>query len=128
MINNIVVVGRLTQDPQFYSRETVDYATLCLAVDRPYKRKPEQQNCDFLYCKAFGNHAKNIHQYLLKGALVGIIGHMRSSKYEKDGQMHYGTEIIIETIKFMSPKEKHHQNQNVELYDKETADLIFSLN
>lgn len=128
MINNIVVVGRLTKDPQFYNKKDTSYVSLCLAIDRPYKNKAKQQNCDFLYCKAFGVNAKNIHQYLSKGALVGITGHMQSSKYEKDGQMHYVTEIIIETIKFMSSNGKLHQNQIIEPYDKDSTDLTFSLN
>ena len=128
MINNIVVVGRLTKDPQLFSKDETDYVSLCLAIDRPSKRNEQQQNCDFLFCKAFGNNAKNIHRYLSKGALVGVTGHMRSSKYEKEGQMHFVTEIIIDTIKFMSSKVKQQQNQLIEPCDQDATDLTFSLN
>lgn len=104
MINHIVVVGRLTRDPKIYSNQGKHLATFSLAVDRHYKYKTEHQACDYLNCKALGTRALNVKQYLSQGALVAIIGHLQSSKYDKVGQTHFITEILVETIKFLSPK------------------------
>ena len=54
MINNIVIVGRLTKDPQIYEKEGKKLATFCVAVNRSYKDKDQNTICDYLYCKAFG--------------------------------------------------------------------------
>ncbi|WP_436855792.1 single-stranded DNA-binding protein [Staphylococcus caeli] len=106
MINNIVIVGRLTKDPKIFEKEGNKRATFCVAVTRNYKDKDQNPICDYLFCKAFGKMASNIEQYINKGSLVGITGQMQSRKYEKEGQTHFVSEINIETIKFMSPRNK----------------------
>lgn len=106
MINNIVIVGRLTKDPKIYEKEGNKLATMCVAITRNYRDKDQNTICDFLYCKAVDKIANNIELYLTKGSLVGITGQMQSRKYEKEGQMHYVSELFIETIKFMSPRNK----------------------
>ncbi|MCG7340021.1 single-stranded DNA-binding protein [Staphylococcus sp. ACRSN] len=104
MINNIVIVGRLTKDPQIYEKEGRKLATFCVAVNRNYKDKEQNTICDYLYCKAFGKLATNIERYTNQGSLVGITGQMQSSKYSKEGQTHFVSEIFVETIKFMSKR------------------------
>ncbi|PHK49122.1 single-stranded DNA-binding protein [Staphylococcus edaphicus] len=106
MINNIVIVGRLTKDPKIYDKEGKKLATFCVAVTRNYKDKNQNTICDYLFCKAFGKIATNIELYINQGSLVGITGQMQSHKYVKEGQTHFVSEILIETIKFMSPRTK----------------------
>lgn len=74
MINNIVIVGRLTKDPKIYEKEGNKLATMCVAITRNYKDKDQNTICDYLYCKAVGKIANNIELYLNKGSLVGITG------------------------------------------------------
>lgn len=114
MINNIVIVGRLTKDPKIYEKEGKKLATFCVAVNRNYKDKDQNTVCDYLYCKAFGKIADNIEKYINQGSLVGITGQMQSRKFEKEGQMHFVSELYIETIKFMSPRTK---NETDELFE-----------
>ncbi|MEX5833912.1 single-stranded DNA-binding protein [Staphylococcus saprophyticus] len=106
MINNIVIVGRLTKDPKIYDKEEKKLATFFVAVSRNYKDKNQTPVCDYLFCKAFGKMATNIEKYTKQGSLVGITGQMQSHKYEKEGQTHFVSEILIESIKFMSPQNK----------------------
>ena len=70
--------------------------------------------CDYLFCKAFGKIANNVEKYINQGSLVGITGQMQSRKFEKEGQMHFVSEVFIETIKFMSPRSK---NEDEALFD-----------
>ncbi|MCY1565424.1 single-stranded DNA-binding protein [Staphylococcus pettenkoferi] len=102
MLNNITVVGRLTKHPEIYDKEGRKRATFTVAVERNYRDKNNQPIVDFLFCKAFGKLAENIEHYLKQGSLVGITGQLHSSKYDKEGQTHFISEINIEYIKFMS--------------------------
>src|SRR5699024_1268208 len=119
MINNIVIVGRLTKDPKMYEKEGKKLATFCVAVNRNYKDKDQNTLCDYLYCKAFGKIAENIEKYVKQGALVGITGQMQSRKFEKEGQMHFVSELYTETIKFMSPRIKNETNEVFEPFPLE---------
>lgn len=114
MINNIVIVGRLTKDPQIYEKEGKKLATFCVAVNRSYKDKDQNTICDYLYCKAFGKLAHNIEHYINQGSLVGVTGKLQSSKYEKEGQTHFVSEIFVESIKFMS---KRATKESTSLYE-----------
>ncbi|MCU5746562.1 single-stranded DNA-binding protein [Staphylococcus sp. SQ8-PEA] len=104
MINNMTIVGRLTRDPHIYDKEGVKRATFTVAVERRYRDKAKEKVVDYIYCKAFGKLATNIEKYLTQGSLVGITGQLHSSKYEKEGQTHFVTELNIEYIRFMSPR------------------------
>ena len=109
MLNKIVIVGRMTKDAQIYEKEDNKIATFCVATERNYKDDNNEISTDYLLCKAFGKTATNIEKYTSQGTLVGITGQMRSRKYEKEGQTHFVTELYVETIKFMSPKNKNNE-------------------
>ena len=109
MLNKIVIVGRMTKDAQIYEKEDNKIATFCVATERNYKDDNNEISSDYLLCKAFGKTATNIEKYTSQGTLVGITGQMRSRKYEKEGQTHFVTELYVETIKFMSPKNKNNE-------------------
>lgn len=51
MINNIVIVGRLTKDPKIYEKEEKKLATFCVAVNRNYKDKDQNTVCDYYIVK-----------------------------------------------------------------------------
>lgn len=114
MINNIVIVGRLTKDPQIYEKEGKKLATFCVAVNRNYKDKDQNTICDYLYCKAFGKLANNVERFTNQGSLVGVTGQLQSSKYEKEGQTHFVCEIFVESIKFMSKRYTKESTTNCE--------------
>ena len=107
MLNKIVIVGRMTKDAQIYEKEDNKIATFCVATD-------------YLLCKAFGKTATNIEKYTSQGTLVGITGQMRSRKYEKEGQTHFVTELYVETIKFMSPKNKNNETPSDNQFENNT--------
>ena len=117
MLNKIVIVGRMTKDAQIYEKEDNKIATFCVATERNYK---DEISSDYLLCKAFGKTATNIEKYTSQGTLVGITGQMRSRKYEKEGQTHFVTELYVETIKFMSPKNKNNETPSDNQFENNT--------
>lgn len=120
MLNKIVIVGRMTKDAQIYEKEDNKIATFCVATERNYKDDNNEISTDYLLCKAFGKTATNIEKYTSQGTLVGITGQMRSRKYEKEGQTHFVTELYVETIKFMSPKNKNNETPSDNQFENNT--------
>lgn len=120
MLNKIVIVGRMTKDAQIYEKEDNKIATFCVATERNYKDDNNEISSDYLLCKAFGKTATNIERYTSQGTLVGITGQMRSRKYEKEGQTHFVTELYVETIKFMSPKNKNNETPSDNQFENNT--------
>ena len=120
MLNKIVIVGRMTKDAQIYEKEDNKIATFCVATERNYKDDNNEISTDYLLCKAFGKTATNIEKYTSQGTLVGITGQMRSRKYEKEGQTHFVTELYVETIKFMSPKNKKNETPSDNQFENNT--------
>ncbi|MGW9969817.1 single-stranded DNA-binding protein [Staphylococcus epidermidis] len=120
MLNKIVIVGRMTKDAQIYEMEDNKIATFCVATERNYKDDINEISTDYLLCKAFGKTATNIEKYTSQGTLVGITGQMRSRKYEKEGQTHFVTELYVETIKFMSPKNKNNETPSDNQFENNT--------
>lgn len=116
MINKIVIVGRLTKQPQIIAKEESDIVYFTVATERNYNYQGKnQQSVDYINCKAFGKTARNIASYTTKGTLVGITGYMHSYKYEKDQQTHFGMELVVETIKFIStPNDAAHNHSIME--------------
>ncbi|EGQ4287109.1 single-stranded DNA-binding protein, partial [Staphylococcus pseudintermedius] len=95
MINRVVLVGRLTKNPEL--RHTQSGTSVCsftLAVNRTFTNAQGEREADFINCIAFKKTAENIINYLSKGSLAGIDGRIQSRSYEnKEGQRVYVTEV-----------------------------------
>ena len=75
IINNVVLVGRLTRDPELrYTPSNVAVATFSLAVNRNFKNQAGNREADFISCIMWRQQAENFANWLKKGALVGITG------------------------------------------------------
>ena len=117
MLNRVVLVGRLTRDPEMrVSQSNIAVTSFNLAVNRPFTSKNGEQNADFINCVTFRKQAENVNQYVKKGSLVGIDGRIQTRNYEnKDGQRVYVTEVVCESVQFLEPKSSNNgssgQNQ-----------------
>ncbi|REA68854.1 single-stranded DNA-binding protein, partial [Staphylococcus pseudintermedius] len=79
MLNRVVLVGRLTKDPESRTTQSgVEVATFTLAVNRNYKNKNGEQQADFINCIVFRKQAENVNNYLNKGNLAGVDGRLQS--------------------------------------------------
>jgi single-strand DNA-binding protein len=106
MFNKVILIGRLTKDPEL--RKTTNgniNTTFTLAVNRNYKTKEGEQEADYIGCSAWNKLADTISKYCTKGMLVAIEGRLQIRNYEKEGTKRYLTEILVENIQFLSKSE-----------------------
>jgi single-strand DNA-binding protein len=111
MLNRVVLVGRLTKDPELrYTPSGVANATFTLAVNRPFSNQQGEREADFLNIVIWRKQAENVANFLKKGSLAGVDGRVQSRSYEgSDGKRVYVTEIIAESVQFLEPKGQSNQ-------------------
>lgn len=112
MMNRVVLVGRLTKDPDLrYTPNGVPVATFTLAVNRPFKTNGEQE-ADFINCTVWRKPAENVANFLKKGSLAGVDGRIQTRNYEgQDGKRVYVTEVQAESVQFLEPKGEKRQQE-----------------
>lgn len=105
MINNSVLVGRLTRDPELrYTASGVAVARFTLAVDRPFTGQDGKRGTDFIPCVVWRKQAENVANYLKKGSMAGVTGRIQVESYEKDGTRFYSTDVVADTVRFLDSK------------------------
>lgn len=106
MINRVVLVGRLTKDPEYrVTPAGVQVANFTLAANRTFKNAKGEQETDFLNCVVFRKPAENVNNYLKKGSLAGVEGRLQSRSYENnEGKRVYVTEVVCDSVQFLEPK------------------------
>lgn len=106
MINRVVLVGRLTKDPELrYTPSGVAVATFTLAVNRAYTNQQGDREADFINCVIWRRPAENVANFLKKGSLAGVEGRIQTRNYEgQDGKRVYVTEIQADSVQFLEPK------------------------
>ena len=114
MLNRVVLVGRLTKDPEFRTTQIgVDVATFTLAVNHNFKDKNGEQQADFINCVVFRKQAENVNNYLNKGSLAGVDGRLQSRSYENnEGRRVFVTEVVCDSVQFLEPKNTQSSNNN----------------
>ncbi|SFO11545.1 single-stranded DNA-binding protein [Proteiniclasticum ruminis] len=102
-MNKVVLIGRLTKDPElkYTPGSGTAVTTITLAVDRRFS-KDNQREADFIPVVIWGKSAESTAQYMSKGKLMGVSGRIQTRSYEaKDGGRRYVTEVVAEEIKFL---------------------------
>ena len=103
-MNRIIIMGRLTADPDIRIGNGVEVARFTLAVDRRYKREG-QPSADFFRCVAFGKLSNTINQYVFKGSKIAIQGEMQQNDWtDKEGKKHYDWQVIVAEMDFCESK------------------------
>jgi single-strand DNA-binding protein len=105
-VNNVILIGRLTKDSELrYSTSGVAVCNFTLAVDRDYKNKNGEREADFIPVVVYRQLAELCANYLSKGKQCAVNGRMQTRSYDaKDGSKRYVTEVIADSVKFLSPK------------------------
>lgn len=113
MLNRIVLIGRLTKDPELrYTQSGKAVCTFTLAVDRPYLANNGNREADFINIVVWNKTAENCAQYLAKGKLAAVDGRLQIRSYDgQDGQRRYVTEVIADNVRFLSPKSEGSQQE-----------------
>jgi single-strand DNA-binding protein len=106
MMNRVVLVGRLTKDPELrYTPNGVAVASFTLAVNRSFTNQQGEREADFINCVVWRRPAENVANFLKKGSLAGVDGRVQTRSYEgQDGKRVYVTEVMAESVQFLEPK------------------------
>jgi len=106
LINRVVLVGRLTKDPELrYTPNGVPVTRFTVAVNRTFTNQQGEREADFISCVAWRKQAENLANYMRKGSLVGIDGRIQTSSFEgQDGKRVYMTEVVADSVQFLEPR------------------------
>ncbi|RSL28715.1 single-stranded DNA-binding protein, partial [Salibacterium salarium] len=106
MINRVVLVGRLTRDPELrYTPNGVAVVNFGIAVNRPFTNQQGEREADFFNCVAWRKQAENVANYLKKGSQAGIDGRLQSRRYEnQEGRRVTVVEVQAESVQFLEPR------------------------
>ena len=98
MINTVIIMGRLTTDPELKSTQNgKSVIQFTVAIDRNSKDKAT----DFISCVAWDKTAEFISKYFSKGRMIAVEGRLQSRTYDdKNGSKHYITEVIVSQASF----------------------------
>lgn len=118
-MNRVVLVGRLTKDPElrFTANKGTAVTRFTLAVNRDYKKEDGTQEADFINCIAYSKRAEVIAQYLTKGKRFSVAGSIRTGSYdEQDGTRRYTTYVVVDGFDFIDSSDSKVNNDNFNDY------------
>lgn len=104
MLNKIILIGRLTRDPElrYTNNEGVAVANFTIAVDRPFTSSSGEKETDFVRIIAWKKQAENCANYLAKGRLVAVEGRLQIRSYEdREGIKRTITEVVANSVVFL---------------------------
>ncbi|HFI0647172.1 TPA: single-stranded DNA-binding protein [Streptococcus suis] len=106
MINNVVLVGRMTRDAELrYTPSNQAVATFTLAVNRNFKNQNGEREADFINVVIWRQQAENLANWAKKGALIGITGRIQTRSYDnQQGQRVYVTEVVAESFQLLESR------------------------
>ena len=114
MINNVVLVGRMTRDAELrYTQSNIAVATFTLAVNRNFKNENGDREADFINVVIWRQAAENLANWAKKGTLIGITGAIQTRNYEnQQGQRVYVTEVIANSFQLLESRNSQNQSGN----------------
>lgn len=103
MINKVILMGRLTKDPELrYTNNKTPVCSFTIAVNNGYG---EKQQTDFINCLAWNKTAEFVTKYFAKGKMIIVIGRIATRSWEtQDGKRAYATEVIANEVNFGESK------------------------
>lgn len=105
-MNSVVLVGRLTKDPEVRYSQELAIARFTLAVDRI------GEGADFIKCIAFGKTGQFAEKYLTKGMKVAASGRIQTGSYQdNDGKTIYTTDVAVDRLEFCEKKEAEQKTE-----------------
>ncbi len=120
MLNRVILIGRLTRDPELrYTPNGVAVTSFTLAIDRKFKNAQGERDTDFIPCVMYRQLAELCANYLAKGKLAAVEGRIQVRTYnDKEGQKRWVTEVIAEDVRFLSPKDNRDESMGLPSNEK----------
>lgn len=102
MINRVILMGRLTAEPELKTTPSgVETTSFTLAVDRSYVKQGEERKADFINCVAWRQTAAFVCRYFGKGNMLAVEGQIQTRTYQaKDGTNRHVTEVVVDNASF----------------------------
>ena len=121
MINRVVLVGRLTKDPELrYTSSNIAVSKFTLAVNRTFAGPSGEREADFIQCVVWRKQAENLAKFVRKGSLIGVEGRIQTGSYDdKDGIRKYTTEVIGDSVQFLEPKSSQQDSSSFKDYSRQ---------
>ena len=103
MINSVNIAGNLTRDPEMKSAANTSVLEFSVAVNEHRKVDGEwKEEPNYFDCVMFGTRAEKVSGFLKKGMKVAISGHLKQSRWEKDGQKRSKVSVVVDDLEFMT--------------------------
>ena len=126
MINKIILVGRITKDPELktisYGSQVVNFS---IAVNRNFTDASGEKKADFIECVVWAKQAENLAKYVKKGALLGIEGRLQQKVYETESGTRYTYEVHCDSIQFLESKPSGQQTTSPVESHKQASDEFY---
>ena len=106
MINNVVLMGRLTAVPELKTTQSgISTVRFSVAVERRYNKQGEERQTDFIDCVAWRQTAEFVSKYFNKGSMIAVVGSIQTRNYEdKNGNKRKAVEVQVDNVSFCGSK------------------------
>ena len=106
MINNVVLMGRLTAVPELKTTQSgISTVRFSIAVERRYNKQGEERQTDFVDCVAWRQTAEFVSKYFNKGSMIAVVGSIQTRNYEdKNGNKRKAVEVQVDNVSFCGSK------------------------
>lgn len=106
MINSVVIMGRLTYEPELRSTQSgVSVVRITIACDRSYQKSNEERKADFIDVTAWRQTAEFISRYFNKGSMIAVQGSIQTDNYtDRDGNKRKSFQIVANNVSFCGSK------------------------
>lgn len=108
-VNKAIILGNLGQDPEIrYSQQGTPVVNFSVATSESWTDKVTaelKESTEWHRITVFGKQAENCNKYLSKGSKVYVEGKLKTTSYDKEGQTHYSTNIIANTVQFVGSRQ-----------------------
>ena len=111
MINRVVLVGRLTKNPDLrYTQSGSAVASFTVAVERSFTNQNGDRDADFINCVMWRKAAENFANFTHKGSMVAVEGRLQTRSYEnQQGVRVYVTEVVVDNFSLLETKAQSEQ-------------------
>lgn len=106
MINNVVLMGRLTAAPELKTTQSgISIVSFSVAVERRYNKQGEERQTDFIDCVAWRQTAEFVSKYFNKGSMIAVVGSIQTRNYEdKNSNKRKAVEVQVDNVSFCGSK------------------------
>jgi single-strand DNA-binding protein len=125
MLNNVVIMGRLTRDPELRRTQSGTAVTsFTMAVDRDFKSQSGEKETDFIDVVAWRNTGEFAAKYLAKGRMAAVEGRIQVRDWQdKDGNRRKSVEVVADNVYFADSKRDSKPQESRTVDDQEFDEI-----